>query len=159
MNLNDLFADENLTVLVLVYGPPALFAIAFLSATILPFSSEAAFVAALAVGISPGVALLSASAGNSLGCVFNYYTGRFLAASWLNKMQNSSMGKRAIGIIQNYGFWSVLISWVPLIGDPLTILGGVVRLKAGPFLFFVILFRVMRYLVLHFAGSLPPLST
>ncbi|SFV68583.1 probable membrane protein YPO3302 [hydrothermal vent metagenome] len=126
----------------------ALFISAFLAATILPFSSEVAFVAALKSGMPFSSAMIAASSGNILAIIVNYYLGYFLYEATKRKLFHSKVGKKAFLLGHRYGYYALLLSWLPIIGDPLTIVAGLVRLK---FVWFVIIagvLRVLRYLVL-----------
>ena len=126
----------------------ALFVSAFLAATILPFSSEAAFVVALKNGMPFSHAMLAASSGNVLAIIFNYYLGYFLYEKTKTKLFKSYIGKKTFIYGHKYGYLALLLSWLPLIGDPLTIVAGLVRLK---FVWFVIIagsLRVLRYYLL-----------
>jgi len=123
----------------------ALFFSAFLAATILPFSSEAAFVVALKSDIPLLSAMLSASSGNVLAIILNYYLGYFLYEKTKIKLFKSKTGKKAYTLGHKYGYFALLFSWLPLIGDPLTVVAGLVRLQ---FVWFVIIagsLRVARY--------------
>jgi len=126
----------------------ALFFSAFLAATILPFSSEAAFLVALKSDMPLLHAMLSASSGNVLAIIFNYYLGYFLYEKTKTKLLESTTGKRTYRLGHKYGYFALLLSWLPLIGDPLTLVAGLVRLK---FVWFVIIagsLRVIRYYLL-----------
>ncbi|MEO1938796.1 MAG: DedA family protein [Sulfurimonas sp.] len=126
----------------------ALFFSAFLAATILPFSSEVAFVAAIKSGMEPSLALFAASSGNILAIIFNYYLGYFLYEKTKTKLLDSKIGKQAFIWGHKYGYVALFASWLPIIGDPLTIVAGLVRLK---FVWFVIIagsLRIGRYYLL-----------
>jgi membrane protein YqaA with SNARE-associated domain len=126
----------------------SLFVAAFLAATLLPFSSEAAFVVALTNDMSIFNALFFASSGNILAIIFNYYLGYFLYEKTQAKLLTSSFGKRAFALGHKWGYAALLLSWLPLIGDPLTVVAGLVRLK---FVWFVLIagsLRFVRYGVL-----------
>lgn len=126
----------------------ALFFSAFLAATILPFSSEAAFVIALKNDMPFLNLMLSASSGNVLAIILNYYLGYFLYERTKEKLFLSKSGRKAYGLGHKYGYVALLFSWLPLIGDPLTLVAGLVRLK---FVWFVIIagsLRVLRYYLL-----------
>ncbi|WP_226960538.1 YqaA family protein [Sulfurimonas paralvinellae] len=128
----------------------ALFISAFLAATILPFSSEVAFVAALKSGMPFSHAMLAASSGNILAVILNYYLGYFLYEATKRKLFHSRVGKKAFLLGHRYGYYALLLSWLPIIGDPLTIVAGLVRLK---FVWFVIIagsLRVLRYFALGY---------
>jgi membrane protein YqaA with SNARE-associated domain len=131
------------------YG--GLFVAAFLAATIFPAQSEAALAALLLSGDYAPAALISvASAGNVLGAVVNWGLGRgmerFRERRWFPA--KGAALDRAQRWYQRYGKWSLLLSWVPLIGDPLTIVAGAMREPFPVFLALVAVAKVGRYLVL-----------
>jgi len=131
----------------------ALFVSAFAAATILPFSSEAAFMVALKSGMPHLNAMLAASSGNVLAIIFNYYLGYFLYEKTKAKLFHSSLGKKAFLWGHKYGYYALLLSWLPLIGDPLTIVAGLIRLN---FVWFVVIagtLRVLRYWFIVLAFS------
>lgn len=127
------------------FGPAGLFLSAFLAATLLPFSSEAAFAAALYHDMDPTVALISASAGNLLAIVVNFGLGLLLYEATRNRVERSRFGRRALVWAREKGYWALLLSPLPLIGDPVTLAAGLVRLH---FLWFLLIaggLRVVRY--------------
>jgi len=123
----------------------ALFVTAFLSATILPFSSEAAFVLAIKNDMPITNAMFFASSGNILAIIFNYYLGYFLYEKTKSKLLSSKFGKTAYSYGHKYGFLALFLSWLPLIGDPLTLVAGLVRLNFFYFLIISGSLRVGRY--------------
>ncbi len=129
------------------YG--ALFAAAFLSATIFPFQSEAVLFAMLAAEhYTWWVLILLASAGNILGSVANWFLGRFFAhfmdRRWFPVKRHQMA--RAEAWYHRYGRWTLLLSWVPIVGDPLTIVAGVLRERLRVFVPLVALAKTGRYL-------------
>lgn len=127
-----------------------LFAAALVAATILPMQSEAALVGLLLSGYSPWLLLVVASIGNVLGAAINWLLGRgierFRDRRWFPA--NEAALNRAQGWYQRYGKWSLLLSWAPVIGDPLTIIAGVMREPFPVFLALVTVAKVGRYAVL-----------
>ncbi|RLJ60530.1 membrane protein YqaA with SNARE-associated domain [Litoreibacter meonggei] len=128
-----------------------LFASALIAATILPMQSEAVLVGLLTTQQYPVVALLLvATVGNVLGAVINWALGRYLLRfrdrRWFPVSEQQLV--RAEGWYRRYGRWSLLGSWLPIIGDPLTVVAGVLREPIGPFLFLVTVAKLGRYLVL-----------
>jgi membrane protein YqaA with SNARE-associated domain len=126
-----------------------LFASAFLSATLLPGSSEAALLALLAMGKSHAPTLIAvATVGNVLGSVVNWLIGGFLAhfrdRRWFPIDQKSY--DRAASWYGRFGVWSLLLSWVPFIGDPLTVIAGIMREPFWSFLPIVALAKGARYI-------------
>ncbi|MBZ6075283.1 YqaA family protein [Microvirga puerhi] len=126
-----------------------LFGVAFLSATIFPFQSEAVLFGMLLAGrYHVGTLLVAASLGNILGSCLNWLLGRFISRfegrRWFPVTKDQVA--RAERWYRRYGRWSLLLSWMPVIGDPLTVVAGVLR---EPFLVFVILIgiaKTLRYL-------------
>ena len=123
----------------------ALFFSAFLAATLLPFSSEAAFLLALSNDMPALNAMLAASSGNILAILLNYALGYFLYEKTKTKLLSSSNGKKSLAFGEKYAYLALALSWLPLVGDPLTLVAGLLRLK---FVWFVIIaggLRVARY--------------
>jgi len=107
-----------------------LFAVAFLAATVFPAQSEILLAGMVPAEHYPAWALVSvASAGNVLGSVLNWVLGRFIARfedrPWF-PVSREGIAK-AEGWYQRWGKWSLLLSWAPIVGDPLTVVAGVLR--------------------------------
>jgi membrane protein YqaA with SNARE-associated domain len=130
------------------------FSAAFLSATLLVGVSEAALILAARQPDAHLIALfLAATAGNVLGAVVNFVLGRFLLrfenrrwfpVSPLNR-------KRAEALFGRYGRPILLLSWLPVVGDPLTLVAGLLRTPLPVFLLYVTIGKAARYAVLLFA--------
>ena len=131
-----------------------LLASAFLAATIFPAQSEAGLAYLVAMGEQPvGLLVLVASAGNTAGAVVNWYLGRQLGRQlgqfsdrrWFpaNKVRLAA----ATSWYQKYGYLSLLASWVPIIGDPITLVAGFFRAPLWSFVVIVGLAKTVRYLV------------
>jgi membrane protein YqaA with SNARE-associated domain len=129
------------------YGLLALFIVSFLAATLIPFSSEVALVAAIKFSGDPFTALAVASAGNILACMFNYGMGYFFRVKAEKRLLAQGWGRRALDFWDQYGRWSLLLNWMPLIGDPITVAAGIGRFRFWEFMLMVTLLRVGRYLV------------
>lgn len=128
-----------------------LFGIAFLAATILPAQSEAALAGLILAGAYPVTTLIAvASVGNVLGSAVNWLLGRGIALyrgrPWFPA--DSASLERATRWYARYGRWSLLLSWAPFVGDPLTVVAGVLREPLWSFLVLVTLAKTGRYLVL-----------
>jgi membrane protein YqaA with SNARE-associated domain len=128
----------------------ALFISAFLAATILPFSSEAAFLVAISNDMPVLNALIFASTGNILAIILNYYLGYFLYEKTKTKLFSSKIGSKSFEWGHKYGYFVLLFSWLPIIGDPITLVAGLVRLKFVWFVIIVGLLRISRYFMLTF---------
>lgn len=127
-----------------------LFVTALVAATILPMQSEAALVALLLADYPPMPLIAVASAGNIVGSVINWILGRgierFRNARWFPA--SPAALDRAQRWYRRCGRWSLLLSWAPVIGDPLTVIAGVLREPFPVFLTLVAVAKVMRYAVL-----------
>lgn len=90
-------------------------------------------------------AIFFASLGNVLAIILNYFLGFWLYEKTKTKLFSSKVGTKAHEYGEKYGYFILLFSWLPVIGDPLTLVAGVVRLK---FVWFVVIagsLRVARY--------------
>lgn len=123
---------------------------AFLAATIFPFSSELAFVTAIANDMPKSTAILVASIGNVLAIVVNYWFGYWLYEKTHNKLEKSKVGKSSLEYGKKYGYPILLFSWLPIIGDPLTLVAGVLRLNFVVFLVIAGSLRVARYVAIAY---------
>ena len=133
-----------------------LFIISLLAATILPLSSEIVLTTMLLTNLfEKNILLVIASSGNILGSIFNWYLGKkitiFQDRKWfpvspeqLNKSQK---------YFQKYGIWSLLLAWVPVIGDPLTLLAGVLRVRFSIFFILVSISKISRYVFILYLVS------
>jgi membrane protein YqaA with SNARE-associated domain len=121
----------------------SLFTSSFLSATLLPGNSEAVLVALLLSGASKAWLLVAiATMGNSLGGATNVILGRFFPLRKTSRWQ-----EKAVGWLRRYGAVTLLLSWMPVIGDLLCLLAGWMRMSWGPVLFFLCLGKALRYVV------------
>ena len=131
------------------YG--SLFLAALLAATLIPAQSEGVLVGLVVLGQQPIVALVAvASLGNILGSVLNWLIGRgverFRDRKWFPASQ--AQLDRAQQQYQRFGYWSLLLAWVPVIGDPLTLVAGIMREPLWRFLILVSIGKVGRYIAL-----------
>ncbi|KFI24975.1 membrane protein [Haematobacter missouriensis] len=133
-----------------------LFTAAFIAATLLPMQSEAV-LGTLAYRGAHSLALLWAVAtvGNVLGSAVNYGLGR-----WLTRFEgrrwfpaSPEQIRRAEGWYRRWGRWSLLASWLPLVGDPLTVVAGMLRERLGLFLLLVTLAKGGRYVAVIWIAS------
>lgn len=125
-----------------------LFLVAFVAATIFPMQSELVLSGMLlTTGIHPVLLVATASVGNVLGAVINWWLGRkaetFKDKRWF-PVKPAALAN-AQRFYQRYGRWALLGSWVPFIGDPLTIAAGLMREKLSVFLILVTIAKVGRY--------------
>lgn len=127
-----------------------LFASSFLAATVLPFSSEAAFLTLLGLAFDPTACILVATCGNSLGGATNLLLGRF-SRKFFERRGRTPKGER---FIRRYGSWTAWLSWVPFVGDPLLIAAGFYRTPLPATIVFMVLGKCLRYVVVWYLFSL-----
>lgn len=130
------------------YGPLGLFLSSFLAATLLPLSSEAALATALSAGMDTMSAVTAASAGNILAIAVNYGLGYWLYEKTRGRLKRSKTGRKAMAFGHRYGYGALLLSWLPIIGDPITLVAGLVRLDFWVFLLMAGMLRIARYLLI-----------
>ena len=128
----------------------SLFFSAFLAATLLPFYSEVVLVALLSANPDLWVMLwLVATLGNTAGAALNWLLGRyflhFQGRRWFPFRENS-LGK-AQSWFQRYGVWSLLLAWLPVGGDALTFVAGMMRVRFAVFWSLTLIGKGLRYLV------------
>lgn len=128
-----------------------LFLAAFLAATLVPAQSELVLVALLlSGGQDPAVLLAVATAGNVLGAVLNWAAGRFLmrVSGHPRFPFSPAQVARAQGWYGKWGWASLFGCWLPVVGDPLTLVAGMMREPLWRFLAVVTAAKLGRYLVL-----------
>ena len=129
-----------------------LFLSAFGAATLLPLQSEAVLLGLLVQDkyVVFGL-ILMASVGNILGSCVNWYLGlrieRFKDRKWFPVSEKNML--KAEKIYQKYGFWSLLLSWVPVIGDPITLIAGLLKEGFWRFLLMVSVAKTGRYIFIY----------
>lgn len=128
-----------------------LFVVAFSAATLLPGGSEVALLGMAALTPHSIVTLLwVASIGNTLGSVLNYWLGRYALQyqdrTWFPISQADMV--KAQGWFVRWGQGSMLLAWVPIIGDPLTFVAGVMQMRFWRFLILVAVSKTLRYMAI-----------
>lgn len=124
-----------------------LFGVSFLAATILPFYSEVLLFAQLEAGGTPWLLVVVATAGNTLGSVVNWALGRFLLRFQDRRWFFFSRAQvdRAQRWFRRFGVWCLLLAWMPVGGDALTLVAGIMRTPLPLFLVLVALGKAVRY--------------
>jgi membrane protein YqaA with SNARE-associated domain len=128
-------------------GYPGLFLLGFLAATILPLGSEWLLAALLLAGFDPVICVSVATAGNSIGALTTYAIGVW-GGSWLIERVlriDPVRREKAVQVYARYGVWSLLFSWIPIIGDPLCLVGGLMRVPIGHYFVLVTVGKYIRY--------------
>jgi len=134
----------------------ALFIITFLAATILPFSSEFTLGGLISTNNYNNLLLIIfASLGNVLGSTLNWVLGfyfRNLSTKKWFPFQDNQINK-ASSWFKRFGQWSLLFAWVPFVGDPLTLVAGLLRVNFLNFIIFVSIGKVSRYIFIFYLVS------
>lgn len=135
--------------LLIDYGLPALFGISFLAATILPVASEWLLAALVVHSADPLSAVSVATVGNTLGAVTTWaiglWGGGYLAQRWLRI--DTQAQARARAWYAKWGSWSLLMAWLPIVGDPLCLIGGMLKVPLWRFGLLVAAGKAGRYAV------------
>jgi len=120
---------------------------AFISATIFPMGSEALFIYYINQNLNIYILLFLATFGNSLGSVVNYWFG-YNGEDYLEKKKilKSSQLNKYRDLFNKYGSFSLLLSWMPIIGDPITIVAGLLKYNIYKFILLVTFAKFFRYL-------------
>lgn len=128
-----------------------LFISAFVAATVVPMSSEAAMWLAVEQGYALHWILISVSIGNFLGGASCYYLGLWCKWNWLNRyfsVKQGKMMKHASALCQRYGAYAALLCWLPIIGEPIAVALGAVRVNAWAALTMMFIGKTARYILL-----------
>ena len=133
-----------------------LFVISFLAASLLPLSSEIVLTTMLLTNLfEKNILLIIASSGNILGSIFNWYLGKkiiiFQDHKWFPVSPKQL--KKSQKYFQRYGLWSLLLAWIPVIGDPLTLLAGVFKVRFSIFFILVSISKISRYVFILYLAS------
>ncbi|MBC7086238.1 MAG: DedA family protein [Methanomethylovorans sp.] len=132
-----------------VYGYIGLFIASFLASTLLPLGSEALLLLLINNGFDPLLLVIVASIGNYCGACTTYYIGlvgrRDLIEKYLSIPPQRLVS--AENWFKKYGMYSLLFTWVPLIGDAITAMSGIMKLEFKIFSLFVFTGKFMRYVI------------
>ncbi len=130
-------------------GLLGLFIGTFLAATVLPFSSDALYVAVLAATENPVGCLVVGTVGNWLGSVVTYWMGRIGRWEWIEKwfrVKKETLEKQKAKV-DRYGVWLALLAWVPVIGDVIAIALGFYRTRPWATMFLLLVGKFARFLL------------
>ncbi|WP_343213461.1 YqaA family protein [Geomobilimonas luticola] len=131
------------------FGYPGLFLLSFLAATLIPLGSEWLVVAMLLDRHNPFMTVAVATTGNCLGAFTTYLIGRY-GGPWLTEKLlriDTATREKAELFYDRYGSWSLLVSWLPVVGDPLCLVGGILQVGMRRFTLLVLTGKLARYTV------------
>lgn len=131
----------------------SLFGISFLAATVLPFSSELTLTGLISTSKYNNLLLLIvASLGNILGSVVNWilglYSRKLQTKKWFPFKEHQIV--KSSHWFNRFGKWSLLFAWVPIVGDPLTVVAGLMRVKFLDFIILVAIGKITRYFLIYY---------
>lgn len=133
----------------------SLFITGFIAATLFPASSEVLLLALFQQGYTGWLLWLAATTGNTLGSCVNWFLGReilrFQHKRWFPV--GPEQLQRAEQQFNRYGVWTLLLAWLPIVGDPLTFIAGSLRVRFDLFLLLVAIGKGLRYAALIFLAS------
>jgi len=134
------------------FGYLGLFLASFLAATILPLGSEVVIVSLLLNDFNPSLVVSVATVGNVLGSLVNYAIGVFGSAYLIHRFLKISDERfnKAKQRFEKWGAASLLLAWMPIIGDPITVMAGVLRINIWQFLALVTIGKLGRYIVVSY---------
>ena len=130
-------------------GYVSLFLLSFLASTLLPLGSEWLLILMLVKGYPALATVLTATAGNSLGAFSTYLVGVYGGRWLIERVMGVSPAQqeRAHGYYRRYGAFSLFFSWLPVVGDPLCLVGGMMRINFWLFTALVVSGKLLRYMV------------
>ena len=132
------------------HGLPALFLLSFLASTVIPLGSEWLVVTLILKSYRPEYVVAVAAMGNYLGACTTYFVGLWGAGFLIKKVMriDEAALARAQLFYRRYGSWSLLFSWLPVVGDPLCLAGGALRINFILFSLLVFAGKLARYAVI-----------
>ncbi len=145
------------------YGLSTVFVVAAISATLLPLGSE--WVVVGLIKLNPDLfwpTVLVATAGNTLGGAVSWWMGYGAERAYEKLAQRKPHEVRALQWLQRFGPKACLLSWLPLVGDPLCAVAGWLRLPFWPCVFYMSIGKFARYVTMTaallwvFPGALVP---
>lgn len=134
-------------IILLHNGLPALFVLSFLASTVLPVGSEWLLIGLIIKSWDAEQVVAVATVGNYLGACTTYGIGHWGSDFFMHKVLriNADQSEKAAVLFKKYGSWSLLLSWLPLVGDPLCLVAGSLRLNFLLFSCFVFIGKLVRY--------------
>lgn len=152
MEVWDVWLQRLLDLLALPeYGLSTLFVVAMVSATLLPVGSEPALYGLVRLNpamLWPGI--LVATAGNTLGGAISWWLGYGVEVAY-ERIRHKRVEHRLLGWLERFGPRACLLSWLPIVGDPLCTVAGWLKLPFWPCVLYMAIGKFFRYLVMTLA--------
>ncbi|WP_406660590.1 YqaA family protein [Methanolobus sp. ZRKC3] len=146
---------EQLAANIADYGYISLFITSFLASTVLPLGSEALVILLIRSDFNFMLVVSVATIGNYLGACTSYYIGLKGRIDIIEKylsISKKNLG-RADDWFKRYGSYALLFTWVPVVGDAITVFGGILKLNFKIFSVYVIIGKLARYAVIAYAAA------
>ncbi len=126
-----------------------IFTVSLLSATLIPGGSEALLLYDISQGYNLYILLIVATIGNTLGSIINYFIGK-KGVSYLVEKKYASIShlEKSQKLFDKYGNFALLLSWMPIIGDPITFVAGVMNYNFRLFIVIVFIAKALRYIII-----------
>ena len=147
---------DALNEILITYGYWGLLLASFLAASILPFSSEVVMVGLLAAGLDPVGLIVYGTVGNVAGSMFNYDIGRLGKPEWIERYLHVKKRDldRAERFLAGRGAWMGFFAFVPVIGDAITVMLGLLRANVAITLLSVATGKLLRYVALIYGANI-----
>ena len=138
---------DALVDILVTYGLPGMFVSAFLAGSILPFSSELVMAGLQLAGADPWGLVVWGTLGNTLGGLLNYGIGRLGREEWITRYAKVSPERLERGRrwVHRYGAWAGLLSWLPVVGELITVAMGYLRVNWATSLLAILVGKGLRY--------------
>ena len=143
--MSDIVFSDDLTNLLII------FLLSFAAGSVLPLGSEWFVIVLLEKNISALWVVALATLGNTLGGYLTWWLGKAGRAWYDSKRVLSRRGRAAEALFKRYGVWSLLLSWVPIVGDILVVLAGISRTPTALSLILIFIGKLLRYVFLALA--------
>lgn len=124
-----------------------LFFTALIASTLFPMGSEVLLISLVELGLNIYILWAVATLGNTLGSCINYALGYWASDYIQQKYHNTSSWLKAQSFYNRYGVWSLLLAWLPIIGDPITLIAGLAKSNIKVFVALVLIGKGARYAV------------
>lgn len=147
--------DELISML-MTYGYWGMLIVAFLSGSIVPLNSEAVMIGLQAAGLTPWLLIIYGTIGNVAGALCNYWIGRMGKLEWIEKYLRVKKEKldKAQRFMAGHGAWMGFFSFIPMLGDAITIALGLMRANLPVSVISITAGKFLRYLVLVYGASI-----